>query len=109
MTCHRAQGITVDVALLYGTAALSREAAYVAMSRGRQANYVYATHEEIRGYDECGLDEHGYEPDEATRLAAQALGDAVARSSRQRLAQDHGPAIGLGVGAEQPVPYTRAG
>lgn len=41
MTCHRAQGITVDVALLYGTAALSREAAYVAMNRGRTANSRY--------------------------------------------------------------------
>lgn len=91
MTCHRAQGITVDVALLYGTAALSREAAYVAMSRGRQANYVYATHEELRGYDECGLDEHDYGPDQATILAAQALGDAVNRSRRQRLAHDYSP------------------
>jgi conjugative relaxase-like TrwC/TraI family protein len=108
MTCHRAQGITVDVALLYGTAALSREAAYVAMSRGRQANYVYATHEEIRDYDECGLDQHGQEPDEATGLATQALGAAIARSSRQRLAQDHGPAIRLGVAVEQPVPLIRA-
>jgi ATP-dependent exoDNAse (exonuclease V) alpha subunit len=88
MTCHRAQGITVDVALLYGTAALSREAAYVAMSRGRMANYIYATHEELRGYDECGLDEHAQDADEVTLMAAQALGDAVSRSRRQRLAQD---------------------
>ena len=91
MTCHRAQGITVDVALLYGTAALSREAAYVAMSRGRTANYIYATHEELRGYDECGLDEHGHDADELTMLAGQALGDAVSRSRRQRLAQEHLP------------------
>lgn len=76
MTCHRAQGITVDIALLYGTAALSREAAYVAMSRGRQANYVYATHEEIRGYDECGLDEHGHEPDKADQLTARRVAEA---------------------------------
>jgi len=91
MTCHRAQGITVDVALLYGTAALSREAAYVAMSRGRTANYIYATHEELRGYDECGLDEHGHDADEMTMLAGQALGDAVSRSRRQRLAQEYLP------------------
>ena len=29
--------------------ALSREHAYVALSRGRHANYLYATHEELRG------------------------------------------------------------
>jgi ATP-dependent exoDNAse (exonuclease V) alpha subunit len=41
MTCHKAQGATVDIALLYGTAALTREAGYVALSRGRVANHVY--------------------------------------------------------------------
>ncbi|MGH8938143.1 MAG: C-terminal helicase domain-containing protein, partial [Actinomycetes bacterium] len=40
-TCHKAQGATVDVALLYGTAALTREAGYVALSRGRTANHLY--------------------------------------------------------------------
>lgn len=96
MTCHRAQGITVDVALLYGTTALCREAAYVAMSRGRHANYVYATHDEVRGHDECGLDTYGHDPDEATSRAAEALGEAVARSRRQRLAQGYVPSIQVG-------------
>ena len=41
MTCHKAQGATVEVALLYGTAALTREAGYVALSRGRAANHLY--------------------------------------------------------------------
>jgi ATP-dependent exoDNAse (exonuclease V) alpha subunit len=41
MTCHKAQGATVEVALLYGTGALSREAGYVALSRGRTANHLY--------------------------------------------------------------------
>ncbi len=41
MTCHKAQGATVEVALLYGTAALTREAGYVALSRGRTANHLY--------------------------------------------------------------------
>lgn len=103
MTCHRAQGITVDVALLYGTAALCREAAYVAMSRGRRANYVYATHDEVRGYDECGLDEHSHEPDEATLLATQALGEAVSRSRRQRLAQEYIPSVRVGASDEPSV------
>jgi ATP-dependent exoDNAse (exonuclease V) alpha subunit len=41
MTCHKAQGATVDTALLYGTGALSREAGYVALSRGRTSNHIY--------------------------------------------------------------------
>ncbi len=43
LTCHKAQGLTVDVALLYGTGALTREAGYVGLSRGRRENHVYAT------------------------------------------------------------------
>jgi ATP-dependent exoDNAse (exonuclease V) alpha subunit len=41
MTCHKAQGVTVDTALLYGTGALSREAGYVALSRGRTSNHLF--------------------------------------------------------------------
>ena len=41
MTCHKAQGATVDTALLYGSAALTREVGYVALSRGRTANHLY--------------------------------------------------------------------
>ncbi len=41
MTCHKAQGATVDIALLYGAGALSREAGYVALSRGRTSNHLY--------------------------------------------------------------------
>ena len=40
-TCHKAQGATVEVALVYGTSALTREAGYVALSRGRTANHLY--------------------------------------------------------------------
>ena len=41
MTCHKAQGATVDIALVYGAGALTREAGYVALSRGRAANHLY--------------------------------------------------------------------
>ena len=41
MTCHKAQGATVDTALLYGAGSLSREAGYVALSRGRTSNHLY--------------------------------------------------------------------
>jgi hypothetical protein len=42
MTVHKAQGLTVDHAFLYGTGALTREAGYVGMSRGQRENHVYA-------------------------------------------------------------------
>lgn len=41
LTVHKAQGLTVDVALLYAGTQLSAEAGYVALSRGRTANHVY--------------------------------------------------------------------
>lgn len=41
MTCHKAQGATVDTALLYGAGSLSREAGYVALSRGHISNHLY--------------------------------------------------------------------
>ena len=60
MTCHKAQGATVDVALLYGTTALTREAGYVALSRGRTANHLYVaddTDQRDRGLEQGHLDE----------------------------------------------------
>jgi len=45
MTCHKAQGATVDTALVYGAGALTREAGYVALSRGRAANHLYVPDE----------------------------------------------------------------
>ena len=48
MTCHKAQGATVEVALLYGTGPLTREAGYVAMSRGRTANHLYVAEPDDR-------------------------------------------------------------
>ncbi len=43
MTVHKAQGLTTQVALLYGTDALCQQAGYVALSRGRQANHLYTS------------------------------------------------------------------
>jgi conjugative relaxase-like TrwC/TraI family protein len=48
LTIHRAQGITVDTALVYGTAALSKEAGYVALSRGRVANRLFVSTDDVR-------------------------------------------------------------
>lgn len=41
LTGHKAQGITVDAALVLGSDALYREWGYVAMSRGRHENRLY--------------------------------------------------------------------
>jgi ATP-dependent exoDNAse (exonuclease V) alpha subunit len=41
MTCHKAQGATVETALLYGTGTLTREVGYVALSRRRTADHLY--------------------------------------------------------------------
>jgi conjugative relaxase-like TrwC/TraI family protein len=43
MTLHKAQGLTVDRALLYGSEALTREAGYVGLSRGRRENHIYVS------------------------------------------------------------------
>jgi hypothetical protein len=41
MTCHKAQGLTAEHTLVYGTAALTRQSGYVALSRGRSSNHLY--------------------------------------------------------------------
>jgi hypothetical protein len=41
MTAHKAQGQTVDVTLVAGSAALTRETSYTALSRGRATNHLY--------------------------------------------------------------------
>ncbi len=41
ITCHKAQGQTLGVTLVAGSAALTSETVYVALSRGRSANHLY--------------------------------------------------------------------
>ncbi len=41
ITLHKAQGLTVDRALLYPSEALTREAGYVGLSRGRSEDHIY--------------------------------------------------------------------
>jgi len=51
VTTHRAQGATVDTAHTVLTSAGSREATYVAMTRGRDANHAWVIVEEPDGDD----------------------------------------------------------
>jgi hypothetical protein len=58
MTLHKAQGLTIDHALLNGSDALTREAGYVEPSRGRRENHIYATTREMSGRNgECDFDQ----------------------------------------------------
>jgi len=90
LTAHKAQGLTVDAALLWGSGALTRETGYVAMSRGREANYLYATLPELRR--DSGDVDHprvGATPNGGERLwlTRAALVQRLERSGRHRLAQ----------------------
>jgi ATP-dependent exoDNAse (exonuclease V) alpha subunit len=70
MTLHKAQGLTVDHALLYGTQALTREAGYVGLSRGRRENHVYATTREMSAqHGECDFTKHDPVADQQVPIA----------------------------------------
>jgi ATP-dependent exoDNAse (exonuclease V) alpha subunit len=43
LTCHVAQGLTVDSAFLLADSGLTKELAYTALSRGRKSNQLYLT------------------------------------------------------------------
>jgi len=90
LTCHRAQGMTVEVALVSGSVALTRESGYVAMSRGRQANTLYLTHDALRhdlgGEVDRPRTEAQPSTAQRTALARAALVERLEFSGRQRLA-----------------------
>jgi conjugative relaxase-like TrwC/TraI family protein len=96
LTAHKAQGTTVDVSLLWGTQALTRETGYVALSRGRQANYLYSTWDLLQRdgglTDRADLhlpDDRTPKPDAITRarLTHAGLVERLERSGRQRTAR----------------------
>ena len=51
-TIHKAQGITVDQALVLGNDTLYQEAGYVALSRGRQDNRIYLVERPEREHEQ---------------------------------------------------------
>jgi conjugative relaxase-like TrwC/TraI family protein len=83
LTVHRAQGITVDTALVFGTAALTKEAGYVALSRGRVANHLFTSPAELKGVARAQPFD-----DAASRLrrAVDGMAAQLAASRRQQLA-----------------------
>jgi hypothetical protein len=62
LTVHKAQGITVDVALLYASGALTHESGYVGMSRGRTANHLYGTLDALLPEVDAELDHPADDP-----------------------------------------------
>ena len=91
LTCHRAQGSTVDIGLLLAGAGLSREAGYVGMSRGRQANYLYAATEALTPAADDEAEHprlHRISADEQTELLYATVVQRLADRRGQRLASE---------------------
>jgi conjugative relaxase-like TrwC/TraI family protein len=89
LTCHRAQGITVDVALLYASGTLTRESGYVGMSRGRVANHLYGTLDSLLPEVDADLDHPPGDPIGEAELGELTRAAMVARlevRGAQRLA-----------------------
>jgi len=94
LTCHKAQGITVEHTLVYGSAALTRQSGYVALSRGRSTNHLYTTldfggQNREPGCSLTGSAANG--PDDPAVSAA--LVRALSRDDRQRLASEQEPIV----------------
>jgi ATP-dependent exoDNAse (exonuclease V) alpha subunit len=79
-TIHKAQGMTVDRCLVLGTDDLYREAGYVALSRGRVANVLYAVGS--RGIDR----DLTHAPQRTAPEPVDAVRDAIRREASKQLA-----------------------
>jgi hypothetical protein len=68
ITAHRAQGATVDTAhLVVHSSSMTREAFYVAMTRGRFSNVAYVA------TDEAHLEEHQHAPGHEDEITARTI------------------------------------
>ena len=94
MTGHKAQGMTSDSTLVLGDETLFREWAYVAMSRGRDDNNLYAVIA-----DDEDRRETGGEVD-TNRDPFAEVSRAMARSRAQELASDQGADVELELSLE---------
>ncbi|MEJ7891617.1 MAG: MobF family relaxase [Solirubrobacteraceae bacterium] len=86
MTCHVAQGATVDRAFVLADAGLCQEWGYTALTRGREANHLYVSRDQPWERDEYGP--RGDNDRNTEPLARLAL--ALQRSEAQPLALDSG-------------------
>jgi ATP-dependent exoDNAse (exonuclease V) alpha subunit len=81
ITGHVAQGLTCSRTFVLASDELSREWAYVALSRGREENRLYV----VRG---DAADRLEFAPSGRDRTSAELLMTGLGRSSAQRLASD---------------------
>jgi hypothetical protein len=81
VTVHRAQGLTADAAFVLVRPGMSREALYVAMTRGRVANHAYVA-TDLPDHD------HPIAPNQPERTAQQVLAAALAHSDAQTSATE---------------------
>jgi hypothetical protein len=81
-TIHKAQGITVDQALVLGNDTLYQEAGYVALSRGRKDNRIYLVEQPER--------EHEAHTPEPIPAPLDALSAALRVSHAQELGVERG-------------------
>ena len=86
MTIHKAQGVTVDGALVYATDGLYREAAYTALSRARHDTRLYLAADDF--LDDPHLELTHGDRDRPDPLTA-TLDRMITRSRADRLAIDH--------------------
>jgi ATP-dependent exoDNAse (exonuclease V) alpha subunit len=96
-TVHRAQGATVDVGLVYATDKLFRQLAYVALSRGRLDNRLYATSRQVERITERAQ-ERAETPVEAWEQATRrdrskrhALDEALTEPAARPMEATHPP------------------
>ena len=83
-TIHKAQGASVDVGLFLASESSYREAGYVALSRGRMANHLYALAPENHRW-EIGHGRDGVVPPDPMETLVASL----SRSKAQALAAEH--------------------
>ena len=102
LTGHKAQGVTTERTFTVIVGGTDREWAYVAMSRGRQANTLYLANPEP-GDEHCTHLTH-----EDRRGALDALTVSLGRSGAQTAAIDHlaggRPSVGVGIDTYGPPP-----
>ncbi|MEJ7892186.1 MAG: hypothetical protein WKF94_06065 [Solirubrobacteraceae bacterium] len=85
MTCHVAQGATVDRSLVLADAGLCREWGYTALTRGRCENRLYLSRDRAIDRDEYGPRGEFTAGDPLIRLAR-----ALERTEAEPLALDRG-------------------
>jgi ATP-dependent exoDNAse (exonuclease V) alpha subunit len=100
MTVHKAQGLTLDVALVSGSSTLRKEAGYVALSRGAVSNHLFVTDDDLRSSAPEVADVHDAE-------ALDELQRRLERSSAHRLASYFEPLHPHGQDAYRREPASR--